>query len=41
MHERFVAREIGPATIGLLVVGLGILWAVAQPSGQPSRAYLG
>ena len=41
MHDRFVAREIGPATIGLLVVGLGILWAVAQPSGQPSRAYLG
>jgi predicted ferric reductase len=41
MHDRFVAREIGPATIGLFVVGLGVLWAVAQPPGQPGRAYLG
>ena len=41
MHERFVAREAGPATIALLVVGLGILWAVAQPQDQGSRAYVG
>jgi predicted ferric reductase len=41
MHHRFVAREIGPATIGLLVVGLGMLWTVARPQGEPGRAYLG
>ncbi len=41
MHERFVSREVGPATIALLVTGLGILWAVAQPPGQQGRAYVG
>ena len=41
MHERFVAREVGPATIALLVAGLGILWAVAQPPGEGGGAYVG
>jgi predicted ferric reductase len=41
MHRRFVAREVGPATIVLLVAGLAALWAVAQPPDEPSRAYLG
>lgn len=41
MHGRFVAREVGPATIGVLVVALGVLWAVAQPAGEPAGRYLG
>ncbi len=38
---RFAARELGPATIGALVVAQAVLWTVAQPAGQPSRSYLG
>ncbi len=41
MRRRFAAREIGPATVGLLVVALGVLWAVARPSGEPATAYVG
>jgi predicted ferric reductase len=41
VHGRFVAREVGPATIGVLVVALGVLWAVAQPAGEPAGRYLG
>ena len=41
MHGRFVAREVGPTTIGVLVVAQGVLWAVAQPAGEPTRRYVG
>jgi predicted ferric reductase len=38
---RFVAREVGPATIGVLVCGLALLWTVARPSGEPGGRYVG
>ncbi len=41
MHKRFVARDVGPAAIGFLVVALGVLWVVEQPSGEPTRRYVG
>ena len=41
MHGRFVAREVGPATIGVLVVAQGVLWVVARPAGEPTARYLG
>jgi predicted ferric reductase len=36
-----VARDVGPATIGVLVVGMGVLWLVARPAGEPAGSYLG
>lgn len=41
MHARFVAREIGPTTIAVLVVAQGVLWLVARPTGGPTVSYLG
>jgi predicted ferric reductase len=41
VNGRFVAREVGPATIGILVLALALLWAVAQPSGEPTTSYVG
>lgn len=41
MQVRFVAREVGPVAIGTLVVGLGVLWAVAKPAGGPTGSYVG
>ena len=41
MHARFVAREIGPTTIAVLVVAQGVLWLVARPTGEPTVSYLG
>jgi len=38
---RFVAREVGPATIGVLVCGMGVLWLVARPAGGPTGSYVG
>ena len=38
---RFVAREVGPATIGLLVVAQALLWTVARPTGEPTGSYVG
>jgi predicted ferric reductase len=38
---RFVAREVGPATIGLLVVAQAVLWTVARPTGEPTGSYVG
>jgi predicted ferric reductase len=35
------ARDVGPATIALLVVALAALWLVAQPAGEPTGAYVG
>lgn len=40
-HPRFVAREVGPATIVGLVVGLAVLWTVARPAEVPLGTYLG
>jgi predicted ferric reductase len=38
---RFVAREVGPATIGVLVVAQAVLWILARPAGEPSGSYVG
>jgi predicted ferric reductase len=38
---RFVAREVGPTTIGALVVALALLWVVAKPAGVPAGSYVG
>jgi hypothetical protein len=38
---RFVAREVGPTTIGALVVALALLWVVARPAGVPAGSYIG
>jgi len=38
---RFVAREVGPTTIGALVVALALLWIVARPTGEPAGSYIG
>jgi predicted ferric reductase len=35
------ARDVGPATMGLLVVALAVLWLVAKPSGEPMTRHLG
>lgn len=37
----FVARDVGPATIGVLVVGQAVLWAAFRPSGEPAVRYVG
>jgi predicted ferric reductase len=41
VHARFVARDVGPTTIGGLVVAEAVLWTVARPSGEPLRRYVG
>ena len=41
MHGRFVARQVGPATIGILFLAQGMLWFVAQPAGEPTARYVG
>ena len=41
MRGRIVARDVGPATIGVLVFGMGVLWLVARPTGEPTGSYLG
>jgi predicted ferric reductase len=38
---RLVAREVGPATIAVLVVALAVLWIVARPAGAPAGSYVG
>ena len=35
------AREVGPATIGLLVVANAVLWMLAMPAGESTGSYLG
>jgi predicted ferric reductase len=40
-RARLVARELGPLTIAVLVVGLAVLWTVARPGGEPAASYLG
>jgi predicted ferric reductase len=34
-------RQVGPATIGALVVANGVLWLVARPPGEQTGAYIG
>jgi len=41
VRGRFVAREVGPAAIGVLVCSMGILWLVARPAGGTTGSYLG
>jgi predicted ferric reductase len=38
---RFGSRDVGPATIGALVVVQALLWSVARPAGEPTPRYLG
>jgi predicted ferric reductase len=38
---RFVAREVGPATIASLVAAQAVLWTVARPAGEPTARYVG
>jgi hypothetical protein len=40
-RARFVARELGPATITVLVVAQAVLWTVARPSGESTASYVG
>ena len=40
-RTRLLAREVGPATIGLLVCGQAILWLLARPAFEPLGSYLG
>ena len=41
VRGRFVARDVGPATIGVLVLSMGVLWLVARPAGEGTASYLG
>jgi hypothetical protein len=41
MLRRFGARDVGPATIGVLAGAEAVVWAVARPSGEPAGAYIG
>jgi predicted ferric reductase len=38
---RFVARDVGPTTIGALVCAMAVLWLFARPAGEPARSYVG
>ncbi len=38
---RLAARELGPATIFALAIGLAALWLLARPSGAPTASYVG
>jgi predicted ferric reductase len=40
-HARFVARDVGPATISILVVAQAVLWVLAKPSGEPTGRHIG
>jgi predicted ferric reductase len=40
-RARLSAREVGPATIGALVVVQLSLWIVARPAGEPAGSYVG
>jgi predicted ferric reductase len=41
MLRGFGARDVGPATIGVLVGAEAVLWAVERPSGEPTGGYVG
>ncbi|QEC49028.1 hypothetical protein FSW04_16590 [Baekduia soli] len=38
---RLAAREVGPATIVLLVVAVAVLWLIARPAGEPAGRHVG
>lgn len=38
---RLLARELGPATIVLLVAAYALLWLLARPAGEDGGSYLG
>jgi predicted ferric reductase len=38
---RVTRRDIGPLTIGLLVVGYAALWLIGRPAGEPLGRHLG
>ncbi len=40
-RPQFVAREVGPATIGGLVVALAVVWAAGRPAGGSTASYVG
>ncbi|MCW3013774.1 MAG: hypothetical protein JWO02_866 [Solirubrobacterales bacterium] len=40
-HRRLAARDVGPATILVLVLAQAVLWAVVAPAGQPTGSYVG
>jgi predicted ferric reductase len=40
-RSRFAAPELGPTTIGVLVVAQAVLWIVARPDGEPTGSYVG
>ena len=35
------ARDVGPLVVGVLAMGLAVLWAVGIPAGQPVGSYTG
>ena len=37
----FAANQVGPATIGALVVAVTVVWLVGRPAGEPTAAYIG
>ncbi len=41
MQSRFGARDVGPGTIGVLIVAQGVLWAVERPSGESTSSFVG
>jgi predicted ferric reductase len=40
-RPQFVARELGPATIIALVLGLAVLWVLERPAEIPTGTYIG
>lgn len=41
LYSRQSARLVGPVSIGVLVVGMGVLWLVARPRGMATASYIG
>jgi hypothetical protein len=41
VRDRLAARDVGPGTIGVLVLAQAVLWAIARPSGETTASYLG
>lgn len=41
LRARLPLSALGPAVIAALALAYGLLWALAQPAGQPARSYAG